>query len=77
MDNAKKTADKNSGYKVFDMSGNVVYTPKSAATKTVAEIAKEVIQGKWGNGEERKRRLAAAGYDYAVIQNKVNELLSR
>ena len=77
LDNAKKLADKNIGYKVFDVSANVVYTPKSAATKTVAEIAKEVIQGKWGNGEERKRRLTAAGYDYAVIQNKVNELLSR
>ena len=77
LDNAKKTADKNSGYKVFDVSGNVVYTPKTGTKKTVAEIAKEVIQGKWGNGDERKKRLTAAGYDYAVIQSKVNELLSR
>ena len=76
MDNAKKTADKNSGYKVFDVSGNVVYTPKMGTKKTVAEIAKEVIQGKWGNGEERKKRLTAAGYDYGQIQRKVNELLS-
>ena len=28
LDNAKKLADKNIGYKVFDVSGNVVYTPK-------------------------------------------------
>lgn len=77
LDNAKKTADKNSGYKVFDVSGNVVYTPKTGTKKTVTEIAKEVIQGKWGNGDERKKRLTAAGYDYAVIQSKVNELLSR
>lgn len=76
LDNAKKTADKNSGYKVFDVSGNVVYTPKMGTKKTVAEIAKEVIQGKWGNGEERKKRLTAAGYDYGQIQRKVNELLS-
>ena len=75
LDNAKKLADKNIGYKVFDVSGNVVYTPKSAATKTVAEIAKEVIQGKWGNGEERKRRLTAAGYDYTAVQKEVNRLL--
>lgn len=75
LDNAKKLADKNIGYKVFDVSGNVVYTPKSIATKTVAEIAKEVIQGKWGNGEERKRRLTAAGYDYQAVQKEVNRLL--
>lgn len=77
LDNAKKTADKNSGYKVFDVSGNVVYTPKTGKKKTVEQIAGEVIQGKWGNGDERKKRLTAAGYDYAVIQSKVNELLSR
>ncbi len=41
----------------------------------VEAIAKEVIRGKWGNGQERKDKLAAAGYDYATIQAKVNELL--
>ena len=43
--------------------------------KSVTEIAKEVIQGKWGNGSERKRRLTQAGYNYETIQKKVNELL--
>lgn len=38
-------------------------------------VAKEVISGKWGNGEERKKRLAAAGYDYKIIQAEVNRLL--
>ena len=75
LDNAKKTADKNSGYKVFDVSGNVVYTPKTGTKKTVAEIAKEVIQGKWGNGDERKNHLTAAGYDYQAVQAEVNRLL--
>lgn len=75
LENAKKTADKNSGYKVFDVSGNVVYTPKTGTKKTVAEIAKEVIQGKWGNGGERRRRLTAAGYDYTAVQAEVNRLL--
>lgn len=75
LDNAKKLADKNIGYKVFDVSGNVVYTPKSAATKTVAEIAKEVIQGKWGNGVERVQKLTAAGYDYNEVQREVNRLM--
>ena len=43
--------------------------------KSVDEIAKEVIRGDWGNGAERKEKLMAAGYDYAIIQKKVNELL--
>jgi lysozyme len=41
----------------------------------VDEIAAEVIAGKWGNGSDRKSRLTAAGYDYAVVQAKVNEKL--
>lgn len=45
-------------------------------TKTVETLAKEVINGKWGNGADRKQRLTAAGYDYSAVQNKVNELLS-
>lgn len=48
----------------------------SAATKTVTEIAKEVIDGKWGNGSARKQNLIDAGYDYSTVQAKVNELLS-
>ena len=37
-------------------------------------MAKEVLAGKWGNGEERKNRLKTAGYDYAAVQAKVNKL---
>lgn len=43
--------------------------------KSIEEIAREVIQGKWGNGAERKKRLEAAGYNYAEVQAKVNQLL--
>ena len=43
--------------------------------KSDIEVAKEVIQGKWGNGEERKQKLTAAGYDYAAVQACVNELM--
>lgn len=42
---------------------------------SVEEVAKLVIAGKYGNGEERKKKLAAEGYDYNTVQNKVNELL--
>ena len=53
-------------------------TAASAGTqkKSVTELAKEVIAGKWGNGSERKTRLTQAGYDYAAVQAKVNELMS-
>lgn len=76
LSNAKKCADDNAGYSVFDEKGNVVYTGKNTtAKKTVLELAKEVIAGKWGNGQDRKNRLNAAGYDYTAVQDKVNELL--
>ena len=43
--------------------------------KTVDQVAREVLQGKWGNGSDRRKRLTAAGYDYAAVQKRVNELL--
>lgn len=43
--------------------------------KTVLELAKEVIDGLWGNGADRKERLKEAGYDSAEIQKQVNDML--
>lgn len=40
------------------------------------EIAREVIDGKWGNGADRKRRLTEAGYNYAQIQTLVNKIIT-
>lgn len=48
----------------------------ATAKKSVDTIAREVINGKWGNGAERKKRLTAAGYDYNAVQRRVNQLLS-
>ena len=45
-----------------------------ATTKTVTQLAREVLKGKWGNGAERKKRLTAAGYDYNAVQKEVNRL---
>ena len=47
----------------------------SGGNKSVEEIAREVLQGKWGNGADRNARLEAAGYDYAEVQAKVNTLV--
>ena len=35
------------------------------------------MNGKWGNGDERKQKLTAAGYNYTDVQKKVNEILSK
>ena len=51
-----------------------VVTP---AKKSVSEIAQEVLAGKWGNGEDRKKRLEAAGYKYSDVQNEVNALCGK
>ena len=45
------------------------------AKKSNIEIAREVIDGKWGSGDTRKSRLEAAGYNYSAIQSEVNRLL--
>ena len=44
--------------------------------KSNGEIAREVIAGKWGNGDTRKQKLTAAGYDYSAIQKLVNQMLA-
>lgn len=70
--------------KVSGVSGNVdmdycyidlkqVECPKPK--KTIDELAQEVLDGKWGNGDERKEALTKEGYDYDAIQKKVNEIL--
>jgi hypothetical protein len=56
-------------------SGNAVSIEPT--TKSVDVIAQEVIAGKWGSGTDRKKRLTNAGYDYGVVQKRVNEILTQ
>lgn len=42
----------------------------------IVAIAFEVIAGKWGNGEDRRKQLERAGYDYVTIQSCVNDLMA-
>lgn len=44
--------------------------------KDVTTVAREVLAGAWGNGDDRKNRLTAAGYDYTAVQAEVNRLAS-
>lgn len=55
--------------------GNTSSSAVKTTTKSVDTLAREVIQGKWGNGTDRKNRLTAAGYNYSAVQKRVNELL--
>ncbi len=48
---------------------------KKSAKKSLDEVVKEVLDSEWGNGAERKKRLEAAGYDYAAVQDRVNYVL--
>ena len=63
---------------VVDDASNYAKASTTAVTteKSVETIAKEVIDGKWGIGDDRKKKLTAAGYNYSTVQEKVNELLS-
>lgn len=51
------------------------YLP-STGKKSVTDIAKEVLKGKWGNGADRVKNLTNAGYDPVSVQNEVNRLCS-
>lgn len=62
-------------YKLKDISHKTV-SYKSLTESEIQTIAKEVIAGKYGNGEERKTKLTEAGYDYSVIQGAVNKLVA-
>ena len=52
-------------------------TSGGSTNANVDKVAREVNDGKWGNGAERKQRLEAAGYNYQVIQNQVNKLCGK
>ena len=49
--------------------------PSPTAKKTIAQLADEVLKGKWGSGAERVKRLKEAGYDYDLVQKEVNAML--
>ena len=58
--------------KILGCFGIAIATLKKSNT----EIAKEVIAGKWGNGDARKENLTKAGYNYNEIQAEVNKLVN-
>lgn len=73
--NAMAAKLKAAGYDTFITTKGGTAVSNEAPKKTVDELAREVIAGKWGNGDDRKRRLEAAGYDYSAVQKRVNEIM--
>ena len=70
------------GETVDEMLGNTSISEPSRSINSVLtgdksneEVAREVISGAWGNGQDRVNRLTNAGYNYNKVQKKVNEIL--
>ena len=45
--------------------------------RSLEQVAKDVIAGKYGTGSYRRTALQAEGWNYSIVQAKVNELLKR
>lgn len=50
---------------------------KAKCPTNIDDIARKVIAGKYGNNPKRKELLLKEGYDPAIIQKRVNELLKK
>ena len=77
IDGIAGNVDVNEMYRdlIKEMNGSSTNTTQAPALKSVDDIAHEVINGMWGNGEDRKTRLTQAGYNYNDVQARVNEIL--
>lgn len=69
-DGTVTTVYNNGSREITDQGGN-------NTIKTNEQLAREVLQGKRGNGQDRKDALANAGYDYNAVQRIVNNSVRR
>lgn len=60
---------------ILEAFGISTSEPDASGKKSISQIAKEVINGEWGNGDTRKKKLESAGYDYDAVQKEVNKQL--
>ena len=61
----------------YDAETSTNTSTNTSTKKSIDVIAKEVLNGQWGNGDARKTSLTKAGYNYSEVQKKVNELLNK
>lgn len=74
----RKEALEKAGYdyqEVQDAVNALVNGSTPTPSKSVQDVAKEVINGQWGNNPDRQKKLEAAGYNYQEVQNAVNTIL--
>lgn len=57
--------------RINEMYGGI----QSIPTYSLDDVARRVIAGEFGNGQDRINSLAAAGYDNVAVQQRVNEIL--
>lgn len=78
-ENADAMADKltKDGYETYITTESGTAVKSGTAKRSVEEVAQEVVKGKWGNGDARKKALQNAGYDYAEVQRVVNKLMKK
>lgn len=69
MDTFRKDVKKEMAQLKYEAVGS------NTSPKNYDDIAREVIAGKWGTGVKRKNLLEKAGYNYAKVQSKVNQIL--
>lgn len=74
----RQSALENAGYnyqEVQEAVNTLINGSETISSKSVQEIAQEVIAGKWGNNPDRQNSIEAAGYNYDEVQNAVNMIL--
>ena len=74
----RQSALENAGYDYQEVQkavNTLVNGSETISSKSVQDIAKEVIAGQWGNNPDRLDNLEAAGYNYDEVQNAVNAIL--
>lgn len=76
-DRKRKLENAGYNYAAVQKEVNRLLTPKGETKPklTIAQLATQVIDGKWGKGADRKSRLTRAGYNYNAIQAEVNRRL--
>lgn len=75
----KVLAEAQKSYDAFKKASSTPSSPhpSTPSKKSVDEIAREVIAGKWDNGPARVRKLIAAGYNPKAVQDRVDELMKQ
>lgn len=63
--------------KSFWYSSNQQYRSTFGTYKSLRQVAEDVIDGKYGNGADRKKKIEALGFDYKEVQALVNDLLRK